>query len=236
MLYKMKNFSLNNAMLSIILHQRNELLSTFQKKVRKLFGRFFFTNLFIYFGYSKEKIEQKYFNICKSEFLSIKKYLPRKLNYTLSIGCGMGGIEFFLSSAKGFTKLDLVDRNFISKKVVYGFNISNSEAYNDLDCTRDFLLLNKFPKQKFKVYDFDQDKLPVNKYALIVSLKSLDFHYPFSIYKDYIKKVSNLRTVLILDTNRPDYFRGIYKKVIIIKKVINDIHPYCRIYCQGIII
>lgn len=232
----MKNFSLNYAMLSIILHQRNELLSTFQKKVRKIFGRFFFTNFFIYFRSSKKKIAKNYYNICRSEFLSIKRYFPSKLNYTLSIGCGMGGVEFFFSSVKGFAKLNLVDRNFISKKVVYGFNNSNSEAYNNLDYTRDFLLLNKFPKQKFKIYDYDHDKLPVIKYDLIISLKSLDFHYPYSIYKDYIKKVSTLKTILILDTNRPDYFRSIYKKVIIIKKVRNDVHPYCRIYCQGIII
>lgn len=223
-------------MLRIILHQRNELLSTFQKKVRKLFGRFFFTNFFIYFSHPKVKIEQKYFNICRSEFLGIKKYFPEKLNYILSIGCGMSGVEFFFSTIKGLTKLDLVDRNFISKKVIYGFNNSNSEAYNNLEYTRSFLLLNKFSKQKFKIYDYDQDKLPVKKYDLIISLKSLDFHYPFLIYKDYIEKVSTFKTILILDTSRPDYFKSIYKKVIIIKKVRNDIHPYCRIICQGIII
>ena len=130
----------------------------------------------------------------------------------------------------------MIDRNFVSKKIIYGFDFTNTEAYNNLDYTRDFLLLNKFPKQKFKIYDYDHDKLPVIKYDLIISLKSLDFHYPYSIYKDYIKKVSTLKTILILDTNRPDYFRSIYKKVIIIKKVRNDVHPYCRIYCQGIII
>lgn len=232
----MKKFSLNYAMLSIILHQRNELLSTFQKKVRKLFGRFFFTNFFIYFGFSKEKIQQKYFKICRTEFLNIKKYFPHKLNYILSIGCGMGGVEYFFSFIKSFVKLNLIDRDFISKKVVYGFNNSNSEAYNNLDYTKDFLLLNKFPKQRFKIYDYDQGKLPVNKCDLIISLKSLDFHYPFLIYEDYIKKVSTLKTILILDTNRPDYFKSIYKKVIIIKKVRNDIHPYYRICCQGIII
>jgi len=233
--HKVQSFILNYRMLPTILFQRNELFSTFQKRVRKLLGRFIFTNLFIYFSGSKEIIGKKYFSICKKEFDQIKSYFPRTNNNILSIGCGVGGLEYFFSSIKHLTMLDLIDRNFVSKKIIYGFNILNTEGYNNLDCTRDFLISNRFPKKKFKIFDYDKDKLPQKKYDLIISLLSLDFHYPFSIYKNYIKKVSTSHTVLILDTNRPNYFKSIYKTVKIIKKVTNDIHPYCRIVCKGII-
>ena len=233
--YKIQSFVLNRKMLPTILFQRNELFNSFQKRVRRIFGRFIFTNLFIYLASSKKIIEKKYFAICKKEFDNIKNYFPRNINNVLSIGCGVGGLEYFFSSITDLNSLYLIDRNFVSKKIIYGFNTLNTEGYNNLDCTRDFLISNKFPKTKFKIIDYDKDKLPYKKYDLIISLLSLDFHYPFSVYKDYIRKVSTSRTVLILDTNRPNYFKSIYKKVKIIKKVTNNIHPYCRIVCKGII-
>jgi hypothetical protein len=227
-------FLLDKRMLPTILFQRNELFNSFQKKVRRIFGRTLFTNLFIHFSNSKRMIEKKYFNICKEEFSYIKYYFPKPVKNILSIGCGIGGLEFFFSYIKGVTKVDLIDRDFISKKVIYGFDFTNSEAYNNLNCTRDFLSSNGFSNKKFEIFNYDKDKFPIKKYELIISLLSLDFHYPFSVYKNYIKKVSSVRTVLILDTNRPNYFKSIYKKVRIIKKVTNDIHPYCRIVCQHI--
>jgi len=93
--HKIQSFVLNYRMLPTILFQRNELFSSFQKRVRKLFGRFIFTNLFIYLASSKETIEKKYFSICKKEFDHIKNYFPRTVNSILSIGCGVGGLEYF---------------------------------------------------------------------------------------------------------------------------------------------
>jgi hypothetical protein len=232
---KKKDFFLDKKMLPIILFQRNELLNSLQKKLRRVLGRMLFTNLFIYFGNSKEIIGKKYFNICKLEFFYLKKYFPKRLKKILSIGCGVGGLEFFFTNIKRIIKVDLIDRNFISKKIIYGFDFSNTVAYNNLDYTRNFLLSNGFPNKKFEIFNYDKDKLPIKKYDLIISLLSLDFHYPFTIYSDYIKEISNKHTVLILDTNRPNYFKSIYKKVKIIKKVTDNIHPYCRIVCQQII-
>ena len=109
------------------------------------------------------------------------------------------------------------------------------EAYNNLDYTKDFLLSNGFSNRKFEIFNYDKDKLPDKKYDIIISLFSIDFHYPFSVYRNYIKKISNPRTILILDTIRPNYFKSIYKKVKIIKKVAKNIHPSFRIICKCII-
>jgi hypothetical protein len=235
MIYKKKSFSLEKKMLPTILFQRNELLTSFQQRVRRFFGRKLFTSLFVNFGSSKTIIEKKYFNICKNEFSEIKDYFPKTTKNILSIGCGVGGLEYFFSYIKTIRKVDLIDRNFVSKKVIYGFDFKNLEAYNNLDYTKYFLLSNGFSNKKFEIFNYDKDKLPNKKYDIIISLLSLDFHYPFSVYMNYIKKVSSMSTILILDTNRPNYFKSIYKKVKIIKKVEKNIHPYWRIMCQRII-
>ena len=64
-------FLLDKRMLPAILFQRNELFNSFQKKVRRIFGRTLFTNLFIYFGNSKRMIEKKYFNIESKKFEAV---------------------------------------------------------------------------------------------------------------------------------------------------------------------
>jgi hypothetical protein len=53
-----------------ILLQRNELLSNSQKYLRKLFGRFLFTKLFIYF-FRKKNIEKLYFQRLEKEYYSV---------------------------------------------------------------------------------------------------------------------------------------------------------------------
>ena len=230
-----KKFFLDKKMLPTILFQRNELLTPCQKKVKRVFGRTLFTNLFVNFGSCKTRIEKKYFSICKKQFSEIENYFPKNAKNILSIGCGIGGVEYFFSNIGTVRKVDLIDRNFVSKKVIYGFDSKNLEAYNNLDYTKDFFLSNVFSNTKFEIFNYDKDKLPDKIYDIIISLFSLDFHYPFSVYRNYIKKISNPRTILILDTIRPDYFKSMYKKVKIIKKVEKNIHSSFRIVCKCII-
>ena len=134
-------------MLPTILFQRNELLTPCQKKVKWVFGRTLFTNLFVNFGSCKTRIEKKYFSICKKQFSEIENYFPKNAKNILSIGCGIGGVEYFFSNIGTVRKVDLIDRNFVSKKVIYGFDSKNLEAYNNLDYTKDFFL-SKEPKKR----------------------------------------------------------------------------------------
>ena len=90
-----KKFFLDKKMLPTILFQRNELLTPFQKKVRRVFGRTLFTNLFVNFGSCKTIIEKKYFSICKKQFNEMENYFPKNAKNILSIGCGIGGVEYF---------------------------------------------------------------------------------------------------------------------------------------------
>ena len=51
----------------------------------------------------------------------------------------------------------------------------------------------------FEIFDYDNDKLPIKKFDYIISLYSMDYHYDFSNYLEYLKKISN-KTKLIFDT------------------------------------
>ena len=42
-----------------------------------------------------------------------------------------------------------------------------------------FLLNNGFKREKFNLFDYDKDSFPQEKFDLIISLYSLDYHYEF---------------------------------------------------------
>ena len=67
-----KNFSIDKNMAKLILFQRVELLNSLQKKIRKIFGRYLFTNFMIRFFLNIKKIESIYYNRMLEEFNEIK--------------------------------------------------------------------------------------------------------------------------------------------------------------------
>ena len=88
---------------------------------------------------------------------------------------------------------------------------------------------------KINIFNFDTDKLPMKKFDIIISLFSLDYHYDFSFYIDYIRQNSHPRTKVIFDTIRAEYFLQIFKNVEIIKSDENTIHKSKRIICSDFI-
>ena len=119
-----------------LLFQRNELLSSTQKKIRKFFGRYLFTNFFVFF-FTNKKIEEGYFDASYKELQSLKQHLPKKTKNILSIGCGLAGFEVLLQNyIFQCAKFFLLEKNFTSKKVIYGWDKNNKEAYNSIASTR----------------------------------------------------------------------------------------------------
>ena len=53
----LKNFSIDKNMAKLILFQRTELLNNFQKKIRKIFGRYLFNNFMIKFFLNIKKLK-----------------------------------------------------------------------------------------------------------------------------------------------------------------------------------
>ena len=106
-----------------LLFQRNELLSSIQKKIRKFFGRYLFTNFFVFF-FTNKKVDKDYFDISYNELKNLKQHIPKKTKNVLSIGCGLAGFEVLLQNyILKYTKFFLLEKNFTSKKVVYGATV-----------------------------------------------------------------------------------------------------------------
>ena len=229
----LKNFSIDKNMAKLILFQRTELLNSFQKKTRKIFGRYLFKNFMINFFLNIKKIESIYYNRMLEEFNEIKGEIEISNKSILSIGGGLGGLELILSSYFKQANFSIIERNYISKKIIYGWDNNNSEAYNILDLTFKFLTNNGMSQNNFKIYDFDKKNLPIKKFDMIISLYSLDYHYDFKVYEDYFREISIKNTKFIFDTIRPDYF---YKKFEYVKIIANQhqvLHRSKRLVCIG---
>ena len=217
----------------LIILQRIEFLSSFLKKIRKLFGRYLFSVFISRFFLNPATIGKAYYNEMENEYETIKDYIDSEKKNILSIGGGLGGLEIILNKQINVEEFTFIERNFVSKKVKYGWDNNNNEAYNDLIILKNFLIKNDLPFSKFTIFDYDKDKLPNKKFDLIVSLFSLDYHYNFDIYSDYLKKNSHKDTKIIFDTIRADYFKGIFEEVHMINDRTNTLHKSKRIVCRN---
>ena len=230
----MKSFYLPNKAARLVILQRIELISSFLKKIRKLFGRNFFTNIITKYFLNSKQIGIKYYEAMQSEFLTFKEYIDfNEDEHFLSIGGGLGGLELIINENLQNKNYHFIERNFVSKKVVYGWSGKiNNEAYNDLNIQKNFLEINGMKPSQINIFDYDKDKLPDQKFDVIISLLSLDYHYDFEIYIEYLRKISHLNTKIIFDTIRPDYFLKIFKNVKVIALQENTTHKSKRILCS----
>ena len=134
-------FRLNRDIAQLAVLQRIELADINLKKMRKLFGRYMFSNFFSKYFINVPTIGRKYYKLMRDEFETIQKYLYTGQNI-LSVGSGIGGLELIIAKEISNIKLNFVEKNYISKKIKYGWDDSNSEAYNSLHLLEKFLTLN----------------------------------------------------------------------------------------------
>ncbi len=226
----MEDLKFTRDMAQLAVLQRIELADKFLMKVRKLFGRYLFSKLFSKYLINKRKISQNYLKVINNEYQNIEKFLNDGQKI-LSIGGGIGGLELLILKKFPNTKIDLIEKNYISEKVKYGWDYKNNEAYNNLTITKKFLNLNGIDTNKYSIYDIDKKNLPIKSYDLIISLYSLDYHYDFNIYVKYLRSVSNKNTKIIFDTIRPDFFFNIFEEISVIKENESTVHKSKRIKC-----
>ena len=230
----MQYFELSRGAAQLVVLQRIELASTNLKRIRKLFGRYLFSKIFSKYLINPKEISANYYNIMNNEYLTIKNFLQHNIEI-LSIGSGIGGLEVIINNNFKNIFFTMVERNFVSKKIKYGWDNTNTEAYNNFKFLEEFLKKNNINKEKYELIDFDKQKLPQKKFDLITSLYSLDFHYNFDIYYDYLKQSSKKNTVIIFDTIRPSFFKKIFKFIEIIKEDNDTLHKSKRIVCREFI-
>ena len=232
----MDNFIVSKKAARLIVLQRIELISSSLKRIRKIFGRFIFSSFITKFFLNEKLIGESYHNIMLNEFSTIEKFINKEDNLFLSIGGGLGGLELIINEKFDNRNYHFIERNFISKKVKYGWGgMTNSEAYNDLNLQKNFLETNGLKNEQINIYDYDKDDLPNIKFDLVISLLSLDYHYDFDIYINYLKKISKPNTKIIFDTIRADHFKSIFKNVEIIKTYDDTVHKSKRIVCSQFI-
>ena len=224
----------NNEIARLIIFQRIELATPLIKKLRKLFGRYLFTNFFSKFLLSKNLINNQYYNRMLEEYNFLKNHIDFRNKNILSIGAGMCGLELIIDKFNDGNQFSIIEKDYVSKKIKYGWDSKNSEAYNDLTILKNFLNNNQ-TNSNFNVYDYDSNVLPKHSFDLIISLYSLDYHYDFNIYKDYFKKICSDKTKIVFDTIRPHYFKKLFKKVKIISEENKRIHSSKRVMCSEFI-
>ena len=229
------SFLLPNNAARIIILQRIELASPFIKKVRKIFGRYLFSNFITKYFLNSKDVARDYYIAMVKEYETLKNHIFETDQFVLSIGGGIGGLEVIINKNLKKKSYYFIERNFISKKVKYGWSKNNLEAYNNFNIQKSFLKINNMPPKQYQLIDFDRDSFPEIKFDVVTSLFSLDYHYDFNIYINYLKKVSTKNTRIIFDTIRADYFQTVFKNVKIISTDNSTIHKSKRIVCSEFI-
>ena len=226
-------FNVNNKEARLIVLQRIELCSNFLKKIRKFFGRYLFSNFITKFFLNSKTIGKSYYNRMSEEFKTLKNHIDQKDKNLLSIGGGMGGLEVILNNNFEINFFDFIERNIVTKKIIYGWSDNNSEAYNNLNLQTEFLVKNGLPRGKFKVFDIDKDTPPSKKFDVVISLYSLDYHYDFNQYAKYLKDNTHKESKIIFDTIRPDFFKSVFKEVVILSETTKRVHSSKRLLCKN---
>ena len=227
----MENLRLNRKMAQLVLLQRIELANPLLLKLRKIFGRYFFSKIFSKYIINSKEISKNYTKLIEKELLNISSYL-RQDQKILSIGSGLGGLEIAILKKFNKTNVTFIEKNYVSDKIKYGWDNENKEGYNDLSLLEDLIIMNNISKDQFEIVNYEEGNFPTKKYNLVISFYSLDYHYDFNIYLDYLKKNTDENTLIIFDTIRYEYFNEIFNYVKIIKEDENTVHKSKRIVCR----
>jgi len=226
-------FQLNRKEARLIILQRIELISDSLKKIRKVFGRYLFSNFISKYFLSTSGVAKAYFQNMQQEFETINSAIDLHNKDLLSIGGGLGGLELVINKNFNVKSFTFIEKNYVSKKVKYGWDNKNNEAYNDISMQRNFLTKNEMESSRFTIFDYDNDQLPKGKFDIIISLFSLDYHYDFKVYLEYLRNNTHKESKIIFDTIRPDYLKNIFNEVIVLKDRTKTIHGSKRIMCSN---
>lgn len=152
----------------------------------------------------KERAKRLFVKSLINDYNEIKKFLPEKATKILDIGCGLAGIDLFLfrhykNDPK--TRLYLLDKNEVDENVYYGFQKYGS-FYNSLIQSENFLTENGISKSQIFLKEVVNNKLPQEKFNLIISLISWGYHYPVETYLEEVYQKMTPQGILILDIRK----------------------------------
>lgn len=216
------HLSLPRNAVKFVLFQRTPYLlahrsSALKKVISSLPKRMSFAleSLFTHFNFSvgvesfftKKEVERLFSEDMKNEYVNISNYLPLKVKNILDIGCGIGGIDVFLSKhyLQQNPNFYLLDKTEMPRKVYYSLTKKGC-YYNSLSVTKNFLVNNGISEDRIFLQEAtDDNKIGFNvKFDLVISLISWGFHYPVETYLDQVYDKLEQGGVLIIDVRKGD--------------------------------
>lgn len=147
-------------------------------------------------------IAQLFSDDMEREFQVILPFLPKTAQTILDIGCGVAGIDVFLSRHyENNVNICLLDKTEIAESLTYGLKES-PEFYNSLQVAKEMLELNGVNPQNILLQEATNYLIGFDgvEFNLIISLLSWGFHYPVEGYLTQVTQ--RLNGVLILDIRK----------------------------------
>jgi len=147
----------------------------------------------------------------------------------LDIGCGVGGIDYFLGKRNPNAKLLLLDKTEVEDRIYYGYERKGC-FYNNLKITSEFLSLNEVTNDS-RFIDIGSEEFPNEKVDLVISLISWGFHYPINTYLDKLDKILSEDGIIIVDLRKISYEEGLneFKKLGYIPEILVERQKYYRV-------
>lgn len=173
----------------------------------------------------KNKIEKLFALDLRKKFFLMKPYLPKNINRSIDIGCGIAGINIFLARHYLPTKPEiwLLDKNDDSPnrfEHYAGFQ-KETAAYNDLALSNFILQKNNIPGSQIFTVNVAKDDFPNKKFDVVISLLSWGFHYPVSYYLNTVRQNITKSSVVFIDirreTNGLKDMENAFKEVVILE-------------------
>ena len=174
-------------------------------------------------------------NLFEKEYETIKNFLPSNASNILDIGCGLAILDIFLAQNYEKPNFFLIDKNKVDLKIKYGFS-KNYESYNNLNETKKVLLANNILDEQIFIKNAEE-KIDINKKMdLVLSIKSMAFHYPLENYLDLLRRVCTQNTEFIFDISTERYqldsLSEYFEKIDVIYEEDSQ-HPLKRVHCKN---
>jgi len=163
-------------------------------------------------------------------YQSFAQYLPRKATNILDIGCGMSGIDVFLSKHYDHdVKITLADKDGISEKIICGFVKSKDDFchYHNFEYAIALLCENGVPRKKIDPIDLNLYQFPKEPFDVVISLLSWGFHYPISDYTPNVRPGG----VIIADCRKKTSSEDALKSLGECRRIF-DAQKYYRVLCK----
>lgn len=152
----------------------------------------------------RDHIINRYAESMHYEYANIKDFLPPKCEAVLDIGCGVAGVDPFISwHYKNPIHFFLLDKSFTDNKVVYEYR-EKASFYNSLSIAQKLLIWNGIDETRIHLIEADDEyAVPIKTHIdLVISLLAWGFHFPVSTYLNQVLVNLHNDGTLIIDISK----------------------------------